>query len=82
MNEMVPYKTEVLEFNGERYTVLFRARMDGEFYDLLATNELKTKKYIGTYSKEVADDFRNITGENLENKVFQILKDELGKETA
>ncbi len=79
MNEMVTYKTEVLEFNGERYTVLFRARMDGEFYDLLATNELKTKKYIGTYSKEVADDFKNTTRKSLENIVFQLLKDEIVK---
>jgi hypothetical protein len=78
MNEMVTYKTEVLEFNGERYTVQFRVRMDGEFYDLLATNELTKKESIGTYSKEVADDFKNITGESLENEVFQILKDELG----
>jgi hypothetical protein len=79
MNEMVTYKTEVLEFNGERYAVQFRSRMDGELYDLLATNELTKKEVSGTSSKEVADDFKNITGKSLENEVFQIIKDEIIK---
>lgn len=79
MNEMVTYKTEVLEFNDERYTVQFRVRMDGEFYDLLATNELTKKEVSGTYSREVAEDFKHTTGKSLENIVFQILKDEIAK---
>jgi hypothetical protein len=68
------YRTEALTFNGERFTVSFTKRKDGEEYALFAVNDARTKSWRGFYSVETAADFKASTGQQLEDEVYKVLK--------
>jgi hypothetical protein len=79
MTEMVTYRTEVLTLNAEKYTVQFKQQRDRECYALLATNEATQEKWECTYSQEVAEAFKHSSETEIEDKVYQILKDDLDR---
>lgn len=70
------YRTEELVLNGYEYTVFFSKRRDTQEYEIFAVNHDKTKSIRGSYSAETAKDFKSYTGNDLQEAVYNILKDE------
>lgn len=71
------YRTEVLTLNADKCVVRFSKRKDREEYALFANNEIGTKSWSCFYSPEVAADFQRTTGEELEAKVYSVLKGDI-----
>jgi len=71
------YRTEVLVFNGERFTVSFSKRKDTEEFALFAVNDERTKSWRGFYSPETAADFVASTGQQLEDEVYKVLRGDI-----
>ncbi len=71
------YRTEVIVFNEDRFTVSFSKRKDGEEFALFAVNDDRTKRWSGFYSAETAADFAMSTGQRLEDEVYQVLRGDL-----
>lgn len=67
------YRTELIVFNGECFTVNFSKRKDAEEFALFAVNDDRTKRWKGFYSAETAADFAVSTGQRLEDEVYRVL---------
>ncbi len=73
------YRTEVIFFNGNRFTVSFSKRKDAEECALFAVNDDGTKRWSCFYSAETAADFATSTGQRLEDEVYQILRGDIDR---
>jgi len=71
------YREEMIELQGEKFTVRFTKRKDQEEYALFATNASGTKNWRGFYTPEVAKEFTLTTGKKLEETVYEVLRSDI-----
>ncbi len=71
------YRTESVTLKGEKFTVCFSKRTDGEEYALFAVNDSGTKNWRAFYSSDVASDFAASTDGKLEDEVYKVLKSDI-----
>lgn len=73
------YQTERMVFEGNRHTVNFTKRKDGEEYALVAVNDATGKSWRCSYSAEAAADFRNLQATDLANKVYELRRIDIAR---
>ena len=71
------YRTESIKLKDEQFTVYFSKRTDGEEYALFAVNDSKSKSWRAFYTPEVASDFKQSTGQKLEEEVYKVLQSDI-----
>ena len=74
------YRTENIVIKEVPYTIRFAISKDKSDYALFVSNNQNNKQKKYHFSKEVADDYKHYQGEDLSNKVFDIIKDDIGED--
>lgn len=72
------FRTEPLDVDGEKYTVHFSKRRDGEETKISAVHDHDTNKSVAIhFSTEAAPDFYSTTGRPLSDEVVALLAEEV-----
>lgn len=70
------YRTKVININKKQYTIRFAVNKDGSAYTMFVSNDVNGKQTKYNFAKQVANDFNQLTGEDLERSVMDfIIKD-------
>ena len=71
------YRTEKLNLTGELFTINFTRRNDGQEFAIHALNQSGSKNLRVSFTKETADDFSILQGDDLATEVYKVLLPEL-----
>ncbi|PKN21882.1 MAG: hypothetical protein CVU68_06110 [Deltaproteobacteria bacterium HGW-Deltaproteobacteria-3] len=74
------YRTENLVCSGNYYTVRFCVSKNEQDFELFVTNNTNHKEKSYRFNQEVADSFKEYTGEQVETEIFKIIQSDIAKE--
>lgn len=73
------YRTKVININKKQYTIRFAVNKDESAYTMFVSNDVNRKQTKYNFTKQVANDFNQITGEDLERLVMDFIKSDIEK---
>ncbi|GAB3390696.1 hypothetical protein [Lysobacter fragariae] len=76
------YRTESLTLGGIAYLVRFTKRKDMDEYALFVSDEFGAEHMYCTYSSDTAADFKELTGDELGQHVYERLQEDIQRHVA
>lgn len=71
------YRTKEIIINNQKYTICFAVNNDESEYEMIVANDGNKKQTKYGFSKEIAHDFNNVTGDDFEKMVMNQIKSDI-----
>jgi hypothetical protein len=71
------YRTKEISINEKQYTIQFAVNKDESAYEMIVVNDGNGKRTKYGFSKETAQDFNHVTGDELKEMVLDQIKSDI-----